>query len=160
MTILNRLYASSGSEIIYGTVQIDVGTTSYYLVKGWDDIRCTLENGQTVDFVAAAIDLALPARNKDGTQDLKLAIGNIEGIVSSQIRASLNVLENAAITYRTYVSTDLTAPAAKPFTLAVKSGFWTAEQVQITAGYLNVLDTAWPRYRYTLADFPGLRYIT
>ncbi len=32
-------------------------------------------------------------------------------------------------------------------------------QVQITAGYLNVLDLAWPRYRYTLNNFPALRYM-
>ncbi|MEH4029101.1 ArsR family transcriptional regulator, partial [Klebsiella quasipneumoniae] len=27
-------------------------------------------------------------------------------------------------------------------------------------GYMNVLDMAWPRYRYTLPVFPGLRYIS
>ncbi|MHB6011560.1 ArsR family transcriptional regulator, partial [Klebsiella pneumoniae] len=26
--------------------------------------------------------------------------------------------------------------------------------------YMNILDTAWPRYRYTLPAFPGLRYIS
>ncbi|ENZ0219257.1 ArsR family transcriptional regulator, partial [Klebsiella pneumoniae] len=26
--------------------------------------------------------------------------------------------------------------------------------------YMNILDTAWPRYRYTLPVFPGLRYIS
>ncbi|MHC1472579.1 ArsR family transcriptional regulator, partial [Klebsiella pneumoniae] len=25
---------------------------------------------------------------------------------------------------------------------------------------MNVLDMAWPRYRYTLPVFPGLRYIS
>ncbi|MDU1082924.1 MAG: DUF1833 family protein, partial [Leclercia adecarboxylata] len=59
-----------------------------------------------------------------------------------------------------YVSTDLSAPAAPPFTLAIKEGSWTATEVQITAGYMNILDTSWPRYRYTLTDFPGLRYLT
>ncbi|MXH35720.1 phage tail tube protein [Klebsiella variicola] len=38
--------------------------------------------------------------------------------------------------------------------------YWTATEVQITAGYMNVLDMAWPRYRYTLPVFPGLRYIS
>lgn len=39
-------------------------------------------------------------------------------------------------------------------------GLWTATEVQITAGYMNILDTAWPRFRYTLPVFPGLRYIS
>ncbi|ENU5578477.1 DUF1833 family protein, partial [Klebsiella pneumoniae] len=56
--------------------------------------------------------------------------------------------------------TDLAAPAEVPYTLKIKSGSWTATEVQITAGYMNILDTAWPRYRYTLPVFPGLRYIS
>ena len=159
-TTLNRLYARSGSEIIYGTIQIDIGASSFYLVKGYDDLLCTLETGEKVKFLASAIDFALPARNKDGTQDLKIAIGNIYGEVSALIRSSLNNLESATVTYRNYISTDLTAPASKPFKLSIKHGFWTSKDVQITAGYFNILDTAFPRARYTLNDFPALRYIT
>jgi hypothetical protein len=69
-----------------------------------------------------------------------------------------NNLNSASLTYRSFISTDLAAPAAVPYTLAIKSGYWTATEAQITAGYMNVLDTAWPRNRYTLNYFPGLRY--
>lgn len=67
---------------------------------------------------------------------------------------------NVGVGYRSFISTDLAAPAAVPYTLKIKSGYWTATEVQITAGYMNVLDMAWPRYRYTLPVFPGLRYIS
>ena len=87
------------------------------------------------------------------------AISNIDGIVSTAIRNALDNLSNASLTFRRYVSTDLSAPASPPFTLAIKEGSWTATEVQITAGYMNILDTSWPRYRYTLTDFPGLRYL-
>lgn len=160
MTILNRLYASSGSEVIIDTLQINVGGYIYYLTKGWDDITVTLEDGETAMFLASAIDIALPARNADGTQDLKFAISNIDGIVSNSILSALENLNGATVTYRRYISTDLSAPAVSPFTMAIKSGYWTAVEVQITAGYMNVLDTAWPRYRYTLPNFPGLRYLS
>ena len=158
MTILNRLYASSGSEVIIETLEIQVGPVSYWLTKGWEDITVTLEDGTKKTFEACGIDIALPARNADGTQDLKFAISNISGVVSTAIRQALNDLSQASLTYRCYVSTDLTAPTTMPYTMVVKSGYWTAVEVQITAGYMNVLDTAWPRYRYTLPDFPGLRY--
>lgn len=36
MTILNRLYASSGEEVIIETLQINIGTEVYYLCKGFD----------------------------------------------------------------------------------------------------------------------------
>ncbi|TCW07749.1 uncharacterized protein DUF1833 [Raoultella sp. BIGb0138] len=159
MTILNRLYASSGSEVIIETLQINIGDTVHYLCKGYDDITATTENDAVITFSAAAIDIAIPARNSDGTQDLQFAISNIDGEVSTAIRHALANLDNASLTYRQYVSTDLSAPATVPYTLAIKSGSWTAIQAQITAGYMNVLDTAWPRFRYTLNEFPGLRYM-
>lgn len=159
MTVLNRLYASSGEEVIIETLQIDVGDKTFWLTKGFDDITATLEDGSIVTFIACGIDLALPARNADGTQDLKFAISNITGVVSSAIRKALPVIESSQLTYRCFTSNDLGAPAERPFSLIIKSGYWTSTQVQITAGYMNVLDTAWPRYRYTLNFFPGLRYI-
>ena len=159
MTILDRLYASSGSEVIIDTLQIRVGGNNYWLTRGWDDIRVTLENGKQAIFTGSAIDIALPARNADGTQDLKFAISNIDGVVSSAIRNGLDNLNEASMTFRRYVSSDLSAPATPPITLEIKEGYWTATEVQITAGYMNILDTAWPRYRYTLPNFPGLRYL-
>lgn len=159
MTILDRLYASSGSEVIIDTLQITIGGQNYWLTRGWDDITVTLENGAQATFKGSAIDVALPARNSDGTQDLKFAISNIDGVVSTAIRNALDNLSNATLTFRRYVSTDLSSPASPPFTLDIKQGYWTSTEVQITAGYMNILDTAWPRYRYTLPLFPGLRYL-
>ncbi|WP_148250593.1 DUF1833 family protein [Raoultella terrigena] len=160
MTILDRLYASSGSEVIIETLQINIGSTVHFFCKGYEDITVTVENGDVLTFSAAGIDIALPARNSDGTQDLQFAISNIDGEVSTAIRKALANLEIGSLTYRQYVSTDLSAPATVPYTLAIKSGSWTAIQAQITAGFMNVLDTAWPRFRYTLNEFPGLRYMS
>lgn len=159
MTVLNRLYASGGDEVLIETLQINIGNEVYYLTRGWDDIEVTTETGELLTFQGCGIDIALPSRNSDGTQDLKFAISNITGEVSSTIRKALENIQGATLTYRLYISTSLNAPAARPYTLAIKSGYWTSTEVQITAGYMNVLDTAWPRYRYTLPAFPGLRYL-
>ncbi|EPL2278179.1 DUF1833 family protein [Klebsiella pneumoniae] len=158
MTLLERLYASSGSEVIHDTLQIAAGDQNYWLTSGWDNVSVTLENGQTATFEGCAIDIALPARNADGTQDLKFAISNIDGEVSGAIDKLLDEMKSATLTFRRYISTDLSAPAAAPYTLDVKSGSWTQTSVQVTAGYMNILKTAWPRNRYNLAEHPGLRY--
>ncbi|GHL06070.1 ArsR family transcriptional regulator [Escherichia coli] len=154
MTQIKRLYASSGPEVIIETLQITVGSDIHYLCQGYEDITATTENGDTVTFTACAIDIALPARNADGTQDLKFALCNIDGVVSTAIRNALANRLPASLTYRSYISTDLAVPAAVPYTLKIKSGYWTATEVQITAGYMNILDTARPRYRYTLLSSP------
>lgn len=158
-SILNRLYTSDGSEIILNTLQINVGNQSYWLVENFEDVTAFTEDGTTVTFEAAAMAVALPARNKDGTQDLQFAISNIDGIVSAAIRNALTSLSNGSLVMRQYISTDLSSPASPPMVLQIKDGYWNASEVQITAGFLNILDTAWPRYRYTLPNFPGLRYL-
>lgn len=157
--ILNRLYTSDGSEIILNTLQINVGSQSYCLVENFEDITAVTEAGETVTFLAAAMAIALPARNKDGTQDLQFAVSNIDGIVSTAIRNALANLNSGTLVMRQYISTDLSSPASPPIVLQIKDGYWNATEVQITAGFLNILKTAWPRYRYTLPVFPGLRYL-
>ncbi|EOZ0913461.1 DUF1833 family protein [Klebsiella pneumoniae] len=160
MTILEQLYASGGSEVIHDTLQITAGDQNYWLTRGWDNITASLEDGQQVTFEGCAIDIALPARNADGTQDLKFSISNIDGVVSDTIDRILDEMKSATLTFRRYISSDLSAPAASPYTLDVKSGSWTATAVQVTAGYMNILKTAWPRNRYNLAEHPGLRYMS
>ncbi len=76
---------SSGSEVIHDTLQITAGDQNYWLTRGWDNITVSLEDGQQVTFEGCAIDIALPARNADGTQDLKFSISNIDGVVSDAI---------------------------------------------------------------------------
>jgi hypothetical protein len=39
MTAINRLYASSGSEVIIGTLQIDIGGQTHYLCEGMRTLR-------------------------------------------------------------------------------------------------------------------------
>ncbi|WP_112934242.1 DUF1833 family protein [Escherichia coli] len=157
--ILNRLYTSDGSEIILNTLQINVGSQSYCLVENFEDITAVTEAGETVTFLAAAMAIALPARNKDGTQDLQFAVSNIDGIVSTAIRNALANLNSGTLVMRQYISTDLSSPASPPIVLQIKDGYWNATEVQITAGFLNILKTGWPRFRYTLPVFPGLRYL-
>ncbi len=128
MTILERLYASSGSEVIHDTLQISAGDDNYWLTSGWDDVSVMLENGQPVTFEASAIDIALPAGNADGTQDLKFAISNIDGRVSEAIDKILDEMKSATLTFRRYISSDLSAPASSPYTLDIKSGSGPRQQ--------------------------------
>ncbi len=57
MTRINRLYASSGPEVIIETLQITVGSDIHYLCQGYEDITATTESGDTVTFTACAIDI-------------------------------------------------------------------------------------------------------
>lgn len=159
MSILKRLYASSGPEIIHEVLQVSDGVTTYYLTRGWDDLLVMLETGAIVTCSPCGMDLSIPSRNDDGTQDLNFALSNIDGIASSFIRSALVAGRSMTLIYRVFTSDDLLAPAHAPHRFKIKSGTVTATQVSITAGYFDLLDTAWPRNTYNLNKFPGLRYL-
>lgn len=159
MTVLNQLYASGGDKIIHDTLTITDGVATHYLTNGWDDITARLETGEWVTFIACGMALALPAKNADGTQDLQFALSNITGEISAYIQEVLKDKRRSELVYRAYIDDDLEAPSEAPFRFEIKSGQWTATQVDITAGYFNLLETGWPRRVYNLIDFPMLRYI-
>lgn len=160
MTILERFYASGGPEVEIETLTITVGSQVHYLVKAFENVTARLETGETVTFIACGMDVAKPSRNADGVQDLRFALSNVDGVVSSRCRSALAAKQRMVVTLRVYLHNDLLAPIKAPLELVVKSGQWTGTEAQLTAGLMNILDTEWPRDRYNLAQHPGLRYIT
>ncbi|MBS4081356.1 MULTISPECIES: DUF1833 family protein [Pseudomonas] len=155
--VLNRIYSSSGPEILRGTLAVTDGVVSHYLTNGFEDFEARLETGQLVLFTACGISVALPKRGSDGKQDLKFALCNIDGSVSAFIRKALKEKREIQLIYREYIDTDLEAPA-KILGYKVKTGSITATEAQIIAGYFNLLETAWPRLFYTASFAPGIRY--
>lgn len=160
MTILNRLYASSGPERVIYTLEITDGTDVIRMTPGWGDILAGIEGGQMVTFSAVGIEIGLPAKNEDGTQDVSFSLSNITGEVSAYIRQRIASGTKMLVKMRIYTSDDLSAPARPADIFEVKGGSWSALQADITAGYFDMLGTAWPRRVFTLNEFPGLRYLT
>src|SRR5690625_929316 len=103
MTVLNQLYASGGNQIVHETLEITDGVVTHYLTNGWDDITARLETGATVTFIACGMALALPAKNADGTQDLKFALSNITGEISAYIQTVLREKRKCNLVYRPYL---------------------------------------------------------
>ena len=159
MTVINRLYASSGPEVIIGTLEVVIGENRHFLCQGFEDVNAYTETGEQVTFTACGIELSLPARNADGTQDLQFVISNINGVVSNEIRVALDSGDAGKIIFRQYIDTDLSAPAEPPISMPVKGGSWGALSVSITAGFKNILDYSWPRHRFTAPEYPGLRHM-
>jgi hypothetical protein len=155
--VLNRLYSSSGPEILHGTLEITDGVAHHFLTNGFEDIEVGLETGGLATFIACGISMALPKRGSDGKQDLKFALCNIDGSVSGFLRAALKDGRQINLVYREYISTDLSYPS-KILRFKVKNGSVTATEAQIVAGYFNLLETLWLRHNYTGDFAPGMRY--
>lgn len=161
MSIIETVYASAPSEhVILATLEILVPDYDpIRVVAAYEDLTATLETDETVTFKAGPFEYREPKKDTAGNQTLSFSIANVTGEAQKAVEAALDSDSEVPVIYRVFLSTDLTAPAKKPFKMTLRGGQFEGIMVQIEAGYYDLLNTAWPRKRY-LADFaPGLRYI-
>lgn len=134
-------------------------TESVFICTGFDDVIAVDEIGRTLTFTAANIDIALAAKNNKGNQTLAFAVDNTTGEVSRRIDQAIAANARVTAIYRTYLNTNLSAPAEKPYVLTVLGGTLQGQEAQLETGYFNLIGVAWPRALYTVNYAPALRYI-
>ncbi len=160
-TLLAKAYASAPTDtVIIQTLEIKPsGVDPIRVCTGFEDQTVTLEDDTEVTFTAGPIVVSEPARDTSGQQTLQFSIPNVAGVAQEAVDAALEAGEQVPIVYRRYLSTDLTAPAGNPLEMTLTGGAFHGLMVAVEASYYDLLNTQWPRERYT-ADFaPGLRYI-
>lgn len=160
-TLIERVYASAGSECIIDTIELacPAWDESLYIVKGYEDMSLGLDGFTFKTFMAAPIAIALPKKSNQGNQTLSFAIDNVTGQAQKLIDSALFFSQRITLTFRRYLSTDLTTPSEKPFYATVLGGNVTGATVQIDAGFADILNLAWPRELYTSVFAPGLKYL-
>lgn len=160
--LLEIVYASAPSdEVIIPTLEIkhQAFDAPIRTCAGFENQTVTLETGETVTFQASGLDVSLPARNASGQQNLNFAIENVTGIAQNAIDAAMAEGGDIQVIYRTYLSSDLSTPAEPPLKMVLVGAEFEGSSVQVTASYQDIINTAWPRERYTVQFAPGLRYI-
>lgn len=160
MTVLEKVYASGGDTIVF-TLELtcEAWNEPILLAEGFDDQHCITEDGRALTFKASGIALALPKKTSSGAQNLTFAIDNVTGEAQRKIDAALEAEKKVFITLRTYLDSDRTAPAENPYRAVVLGGKIKGASVQITAGFFDVINTAFPRDLYTVNFAPGIRYL-
>ena len=158
MSIEQSNYSGS-SDIVYETVELSDGTTTLRYVM--DHVDLVAYDGEELTFSALPMDpdsLADPSRGDSGSQEISISLDNIDGEIAV---FAYNLNRNKSIgtvIRRKYYSSDLSTPAAS-YTMTIKNATYDILSAQITCGYMNILDTAWPRMSYNLIKFPGIRYL-
>ncbi len=127
------------------------------------DHTCTLEEGAPEDpgaavlFVGYAFDIVLPTVDAGAAPEVVITIDNVSMEIEDSINAALATTDKVQVTYRPYLSTDLTAPQMKPpMTLTISN--ITADRYRLSAraqlgDYAN---KAFPGESYSATRFPGL----
>jgi hypothetical protein len=130
-----------------------------YLCAGFSDVTANIGPGHEVTFTAVALDIALPEKDSSGNQSLVFAIDNITGEAQRFVDTALAAGGEMLLIYREYLASDLSEPASVPKTLNIIGGVFEGGTFQAEASYYDMLNTAWPRDRYTADYAPGIKYM-
>lgn len=161
-TVLDVLRASGGTDCEVHTLEITstAWPDALLICNQFFDFTGTTEDGRTLTFIASAFDPSLPDKDNSGAQTLGIAVDNVTGEAQRRIDMANEAGATINITLRTFLESDPSAPAEPPYYLDALVAEIEGPTTQFTAGYFNLIDTAWPRRRYTQDFSPGVKYIT
>jgi len=130
---------------------------SYYLTREPEGITATLEDNVTViAFEGSQIELQMNSTKDDLDQNFQFTFPDLENILDDEMeRIPLNNTEPIMVTYRCYVSTDLTAPEIV-YELEVLDVSQAKGAFTLTCG-VSQLNWRQTGITYNYDDFPMLR---
>lgn len=161
MTILAEVYASAPTdEVIIPTLEIAVpGLAPIRICTGFEDHLLGVDGVMTL-FEAGSLSITLPTVNAtSGQQTLQFGVANVNGIAQQHIDAALESGQATTLIYREYLSSDKTQPARRPYVMVLSGGTLEGGEAVFEASYYDLLNTAWPRERYTAETAPGIKYL-
>lgn len=153
--------ANERLDAIIRTLELtcDAWEEPVFICNGFEDVTAITEDARTVTFIGANIDITLAAKNNKGNQTLAFAVDNTTGEASRLIDQAIDANARVTAIYRTYLNTNLSAPAEKPYVLTLLAGEIVGQEAQLQTGFFNMISVAWPRALYTVNFVPALRYI-
>lgn len=163
---LKEAYASAPADaIVYHTLELrhPAFTTPIRVVRDNADLEAWLEAGapenpgQKVTFIGYAFDLTRPEVNIQGMPQCAIEIDNVSREIVASIEAAMAYGEPITVTYREYLSDDLSAPQNDPpITLTILAVTATVFRLRATAGFPNLAGKQFPVDEYNAQRFPGL----
>jgi len=127
-----------------------------------DDFTARLEadapvnGGENVTFLACAFEGQLPESSDQSPPVFQIAVSNAARVLMPWLDKAADSADPLFMTYRAYLSDDLTAPQFVMDGFTIKSVVAGMLQVTASAGFEDFLNTPFGKKLYTLTDFPGL----
>lgn len=157
---IKEAYASAPSDVIvYHTLEINHTnfTQPIYVVRDWTDLTATLETAEEVTFIRYAFDLTKPEVSATGVPQVTVTIDNVSREILANIQLALQSLDKITLTYREYISTDLSGPQNNPpLTMTVLSIKADVFRITAVAGFGDLVNKKFPSVEYTAERFQNL----
>jgi len=149
---LNEIYASGGQlpDVTLDIENDEIGNMHFILAyedKIINDIKYT----------ASAFSVQLPERSDSGFTDLAFSICGVSGQCYDYIKRALASHATTYLTLKQWHSE--TKELLYTLTLTVTGGQLTRDQANFTASFCDMLNTEFPKLRYTANNAPGLKYV-
>lgn len=157
---IKEAYASAPADVvIYHTLEINHPAFSepIYVVRDFQDLNANLEDGTPVTFLRFAFNLVKPEVSATGVPQCTVEIDNVSRDILANVQLAMGSTSLITMTYREYISTDLTGPQNDPPMTMVLSNI-TADvfKVRATASFGDLNNKRFPNEEYTAERFPGL----
>lgn len=169
---LKEAYASAPSDVILlhtlelrhpAFIDSDGNPTAIRVVRDHVDHVCTLEDtapmnaGEEVEFVAMAFDLELPSVNASPSPEIVITIDNVSTEIVAYLDKAVETQEMIEMTYRPYLSDDLSCPQMNPpITLIISDISVDCFKITATARMMDIGNKSFPAENYTVKKYPGL----
>lgn len=148
-------------EYLIDTIEIyhSLFTQSYYLTRETEGLTAAIEGGASKYFTGANIEITLNSTKSDLDQNFSFTIQDLENVLDDELEnVPLNNTEDIKITYRGFISSDLSEPAQGPIVLEAISVSQEKGAFTVVAGapQLNWNKTG---EIYSYDDWPTLRAV-
>lgn len=152
---IKEAYASAPTdEIIYHTLEITHADFAQPIrvVRGFESITAG-----GVEWLALPFDMTLPESSDTGQPSLTLSLDNVGRELMDGVEAAAESSTPISVTYRAFLSSDLTsAMNDPPQTLTLTGITTTVASVTATATLADFSNRKFPRAVYRDDDYPGL----
>jgi len=163
---IKEAYASAPSDIIiFHTLELrhSAFSSPIRVVRDYQNLTATLEStapedpSTEVTFIAFAFNFKKPEIGTDGVPQLTIEIDNVSREILANIELAAATNDIIEVTYREYISTDLTVPQNDPpMHMKISSINADVFKVSAVAGFGDFSNKLWPREKYDADRFPGL----
>ena len=157
---LNEVYATGNTApIVCLVLQVPINSDNYsylyYYLGNGDELTL---GGKT--YLPSSFQVAMPTKSDNGFTDLNFAICNID----NQIYKKYKDHDDQITRYPSYVILQQFHPETLvkeyELQLTITGVQFTVKQVNFTASFCDMLNTEFPRLRYTQENCPGLKYVS
>lgn len=159
--VLSHIYNSAptdDAQLVLMQLSCSAWAAPIRLAVSGRDETVTLPGGEIATFQWSGLSVNLPDQKASGSGDLSFSIGGVTATALQAIDDAVAADEPVTATLYIYTQLYRDAPQKTPLSLEVTSIIADDTSIQCVAQMRDVINSRYPKLRYTPDNTPGLKY--